>query len=342
MTFQHESGFNLEYSGSFDFENPEERFMYPRLTRLNTWLIRSIFEEADVNLAFTPGIFIFSELSCDDRDTNSYSSRYITTLLPLLDERAPDWFSPSVSVDRQEMRPLPAENAELLRGKSHVRHLAFDLLLQNYVSTINERTDLRLFFNESYNIYASFDQSFDEFREHCISCALQEKSELALKLAQRFDREIQQLDASVLHQAEGTADGELSQGVLEKIEALQLAGNRLLNKAISLHVLDVNVSDEASIRWTNYTDTLQEVADNLDEGLEKYNEEFSRFATSLIERFSEIERETNEKALDIETLEIPLSSCSMRILRVEKVWLPQWNIRYMRDGKPNERSFRAY
>jgi hypothetical protein len=315
--------------------------LYPSATRLITWFNRGTFTDAEVKLGFTPGFFVFSELTCDDRDTNLFDSRYITTLLPLENEHAPNWSQPSVSADRDQLRPLPDNFYAVLEAQTNINHANFSLLLESYINHIKDRNKLTLLFNDSYKIFATAGESFDEFKEMCISYALTEKSEKALKLAMRYDREIQQLDTGLSHESQLNS-GKNSDEKVEQIESLQLACNRFLNKAVSLHVLDVQETDEASIRWTNYGETLRAEAAEIIDSLEVFKEEFTRFSSNLIDDFSELEKETNEKALDIESLNIPLSSCSMRILRVEKVWLPRWNIRYYKSGKLVEYNFRAY
>lgn len=341
MEYQHESGFNLEYAGSFTIEEPEERFMNPKMTRLRSWLVRSQFDESEVKLIFRPGIFIFSEVNFDDRDTGVYESRYVTTLLPLPADKAPDWTSPSVSVDRSMLRPLSGNDQDMMHHHFGSSHLVFESLLQSYVNFLNERSKFQLFHNEAYDVYSSFGESFEEFREVCIDYALLEKSERALKLSTQVDLELQHQVSDISHALVGQGENE-SDEALEKVEAFKSACRQLLNKAVSLHVLDVNVSDEASIRWTNYTDTLRQEADTICSRLDKHSTEFQKFSDTLIERFSEIEKETNQKAIDIETLEVPLSRTSMRILRVEKVWLPYWNIRSEKDSKFRERVFKAH
>lgn len=341
MDYQHESGLRLEFAGSFDVEDPEERFVFPKLTTLKSWLARIPYDEAEVSLSFGPGIFIFSELTCENRDTGLFDSQYIKTLLPLVDERAPAWSAPSIVVTREELRPVPEAFRVLLENQSNRKTLAFPLLVESYINHVNEGSALQLLFNKSYEVYSPIGQSFEEFREQCIAYALEEKSEEALQLSEVFDREIQQLEMSLQHEAMSRKE-EQDEEIIEQISAVKLACKRLLNKAISLHVLDVNISDEASNRWSNYGDTLREEAESLASDLDKYTSELARFAENLIERFSEIEKELNSKALDIETLEVPVSSCTMRILRVEKVWLPFWNIYYSNKGTFNNKTFTAH
>lgn len=341
MEFHSETGIVINQPMEIDFSNPEQSFATPHLARLRTWLRRARYDAVKVVLKFKPGIFLFSELTWDDRDTGVYNSRYISKLSILDSDHNIDWAKATAVVDRKELRPVPDTMTAYLEKQCNVADLDFLALTESFLRFISEQSSLQILVNENYGIYSSIGESVEEFSKVCLDIASLQKSEKALSLAAIVDREMRQNIDGMFHALDRELENKRDV-VRSRIEDFELACKRLLNKAISLHVLDVHHGENGSSRATDYNDALIAESNTILETLDSFQDEFRKSSDDLIVRFGEIESIANGEALDINIIEIPPSSCSLQLIRVSEVWLPFWSVRYSADGTEKEKSIKAF
>lgn len=341
MEIHSDSGLRISQAADIDYERPELVFIAPGVSRLKAWLRREYFRLATVKLRFSPGLYIFSSLTADDRDLGVYSTRYLDTVIEVQKQRRITLARTPVTIDRRELRPAPEGMITWLREQDGVGPFDFAHLLERFVRSLAEMETIVILSNETFNLVSSFGDTEEEFRETCNDIASIEKSERALELASVIDREMQQ---NMAHLRRHVTDVQKNKQevVGAQLEGFELACKRLLNKAISMHVLDPQPLEGGASRSVNYSDSLAAEAEDLAAAQGRYQAEFRNFARSLIERFSEIEQEINAKAAAIGKTDVPPSSCSLQVLRAAIAWLPFWAIQFTADGGQKEKMIRAF
>ena len=341
MEIKSESGILINQPVEIDLENPDQSYIFPKLKRLNTWLSRKSFDSLEATLKFLPGIYILSELTHDDTDLGIYKARYIDNLVQLEDERKVDWASSSGLLDRRVLRPLPEAMNDYLSGQHSTTDFDFQLLVNSYLMFVTDHQNLKTLSNDSFHIHSRFGQSEDEFREVCFNHAFLEKSERALKLAEVMDRELQQNRTSIFNEL-SAKQIQSEEETFALAENYELMCKSLLNKAISWHNLGNYQKSGPGKAPQRYEAVLLEEMKRLSQECDQFKSEFIKFGERLIEKFTEIEYEANYRASNITTVQVPPSNCSLRLLRVCKVWLPFWNINYSSEGREKTRMIRAY
>lgn len=326
-----------------DFDSLEHTFLYPSISRLKKWLSRSEISTLELRLEYHPGIFILTELSFDDSDLGVFFIEYVDRLIELgTKERQIDWTKPAAIIDRRLLRPVPELMLDYLARNSGDLEIDFHRLAEQFLTFLSERSHLTLLSNENYRQFSAFGESDEEFKQLCFRYAGAEKSERALALEDVFKRKILQLTGRLEKEAPagGGAREELAR---TGIEDLDLACKSLLTKSINLFILE----QHPDFGWRapdidNYLAALTADIDRLGGRLDLFKEEFAHFAKEIVEVFGDLEQEVNAKAMEINTVEVPLAKCAIQLLRVSQVWLPYWQGEFREGGESRSELIKAF
>jgi hypothetical protein len=338
MKKQYDSGLLVSQPIVIDFENPVHTWVFPRNENLLRWFRRYNIQSVSVEQVYFPALFVFSELNCEAHGMGLYVSRNLSALMPIKEYWPTSGKLKAIPMDRRQLQPASEDLISQIAGKSNLLAIDPHVPLESYIEFVGGSEKLSIFFNDSFQLFAAGGDSEEDFKAVCYDLAMHEKSKHAQEIAEVVDRELQQNVAALRRDAQAP-DGTAAP---EQVEQFQVACKRILSKAINAHILSPTAAESADQRNIDYRQFLLTEMEIMITNLDNYSDELRKFTNSLVLKFGEIEKDANEKAENISSVAVPLSTCHLRVLKIAYAWLPFWKVRYSDNKEIKESILRAY